>query len=531
MNFNFPALRNRISSKEILLFVMLLFLVLSTSYYYIAFGSIKKILAIDFISLISVAVCYLFAKKNSKSQPDSHLIADRAFPIIILTMGTLSCFFFPAGSIPDEPHHFYDSYSYYMTATLNDFESIRAEDAALFDENGMISKDISEARWSYVEQHILDSSLSGNRSISSLSCDQGTISPVDLISDLPQQKLPSALGIGVAEALSLNHVWVFYFGRLFNMLFSAALIIAAVRITRIGRNAMMVVALFPMTLQLLGSYSYDAPTIGLAFLSTALLTVLFFDAEKITSRQIWIFLLITFLLAPCKVVYSLISLLALFIPKKRFGSVKQSILFKCALLVAFLAAILLLKIGKIISLGAAAPPSTLDTRNDTELGIFWSVSDILSNPLHSFVFFWQTLETYGAFWLLNIPGDSLGWFQANTSLPDFVPIAFLIIYVISSIASRDDNYVAPSAFRFAGGFSIVISSLGIILSMWLGWTFLTDAVIQGVQGRYFIPLLPLLAIVLRTNSIECSSNIAYPLLSTVSVLSTSSLIYISAVAV
>ena len=520
-------IKKNITSKEIIFFVAVAFLSLLTFYYYAASGGTKKILVIYFIGLVVVTLCYVFAKKSDRKGTESFFIHDSAFPIVILIMGILSCFFFPAGSIPDEPHHFYDSYSYYKSAVFSDFETIRAEDEALFVQDGLISKDISEARWGYTESHLFDSSIEGKIEVASLPDAEDMIYPVNLISDLPQQKLPSALGIGIGVALGLNHVWVFYLGRLFNMLFSVALILLAVKITRVGRNAMMVVALFPMTLQLLGSYSYDGPTIGLAFLSTALLTRLFFAKNGITYKDAGFFLLASFLLAPCKVVYSLISLIALFIPKRKFKTNRFCYLFKSLLLGALIVSILLLRFDKIFSLGTVS--TSVDTRG-SETGVFWSLSSILSNPVHSFAFFWHTLEAYGAFWLLNIFGDSLGWFQASTSLPDFVPIIFLVIYILSIIASRNDNFIAATSFRVLGMTAVMISAFGIILSMWLGWTFLTEPVIQGVQGRYFLPLLPLLAIAIRPKSIKCSADTVYPLLSASLVLDVASLIYIAAVA-
>ena len=40
--------------------------------------------------------------------------------------------------------------------------------------------------------------------------------------------------------------------------------------------------------------------------------------------------------------------------------------------------------------------------------------------------------------------------------------------------------------------------LGVILSMLVGWTFTSESVVQGVQGRYFLPLLPMAALAMRS---------------------------------
>lgn len=44
-------------------------------------------------------------------------------------------------------------------------------------------------------------------------------------------------------------------------------------------------------------------------------------------------------------------------------------------------------------------------------------------------------------------------------------------------------------------------------SMFLGWTSITRNLIEGVQGRYFIPVLPLLAMPMAINKIRIPDSI------------------------
>lgn len=45
----------------------------------------------------------------------------------------------------------------------------------------------------------------------------------------------------------------------------------------------------------------------------------------------------------------------------------------------------------------------------------------------------------------------------------------------------------------------MISAFGILTSMFLAWTYNDILSIQGVQGRYFIPIAPVLFLVFRIN--------------------------------
>ena len=88
------------------------------------------------------------------------------------------------------------------------------------------------------------------------------VSSFDWTANPPYIKLPSALGIVLATLLNLGSFPLFYLGRFFNLLMFAALAYFAVRITPVGKNAMMVAGLLPMTLHLASSYSYDAGIMG-----------------------------------------------------------------------------------------------------------------------------------------------------------------------------------------------------------------------------------------------------------------------------
>lgn len=502
------ALQNKTKSRDVVFLLSIGFLLIGAGYYYCV-SHARKAIAILLVGVCIACVCYLAIRRNESQLQNISAAVYKAFPILLFALGSFCCLFFPAGSVPDEPVHFYNSYSYYKTIFSNDFSEIRAEDAPLFNSDGLISTTIAESRWGYVEDHFLDKSETGMVPVSDLDVGPTRIVPANIIADLPQQKLASALGIGLGIALNLNHVCVFYLGRLFNMAIAVLLVVLAVRVTPICKNAMMVVALFPMTLHLFGSYSYDAPTIGLSFLMTALVAKLFFGKKKEIGVRFFVqFLVVLFLLAPCKVVYACIGFVALFAPCSRFASRKQCIMFKMLVIIVVAIPILTVKFGFIHSLSVAS--GELDSRGD-EVGVFWSLSDILSNPLRSFLVLWSTVEVNGALWLFNIPGNSLGWFQVNTSFPSFVPAMMLAAFCISCVRDKDDSIMPSASFRIVGAIAVGVASFGIVLSMWLGWTFVTETVIQGVQGRYFLPLMPLVAGVIRSRYLKYDKSLGLPL--------------------
>ncbi len=243
----------------------------------------------------------------------------------------------------------------------------------------------------------------------------------------------------------------------------------------------MVVALFPMTLHLFGSYSYDALTIGLSFLMTALVAKLFWEEER-DRRSIFVqFLVVLFLLAPSKVVYACIGFVALFAPVFAFlPHVSSALCLKCWLLSLWPFRFLLLSLG---SFTVECCFGELDSRGD-EVGVFWSLSDIPSNPLRVFSYCGALLKST-VLCGFNIQGIVLG---GSKSIQVFLVLCPCDVggLCISCVRDKDDSIMPSASFRIVGAIAVGVASFGVVLSMWLGWTFVTETVIQGVQGALFL---------------------------------------------
>ena len=431
-------------------------------------------------------------------------VARFVFPVALVLLGAVSALFLPAGSVPDEFLHYFHSYEYASALMGCDPHVVRVEDACAFVYGGgFLSKDISVDGWNYVKEHIGDAAVAGTVSLETLTdANSQALANVSLLSELPQLRLFPAIGIALGRILGLNHVIVFYLGRLLNMLFGAVLVVLAVRTTPIGKNVMMVAALFPMTVQLLGSYSYDSGTIGLAFLCAAFALKIVFGKDTLSLKTIIAFFAAAAFMSPCKPIYFGLAFIALFASNDRFSSSRKAWLFRVAVVLIPVIAVVLTRLGDV---------SGVVSGGSSDGVAYFSASSFFMDPIGCFVMFVNTIETLGSFWLQNISGDSLGWFQENTSFPDYVSYFLLFGLYFASIRSCDDDRKVPVFTRLGFGVLFAICAFGAVLSMWLGWTKMTEVVIQGVQGRYFIPLLPLLMLAVRPNGLRADYSLAFPL--------------------
>lgn len=471
------------------------------AYWYIACHN--KIFLIVFALLVLgclVLSGFLFFRARISFHNAHHLnLEEHAFLLALILMGIVFVFAFPPGSVPDESHHFWSSYTLadVLTGHKVDYANaqieIRTVDAEI-DFNSL--KDINKEsfRTTVRDFELFNSSPSWTMvSIPSDAMNLGA-NPFYI-------KLPTALSIVVARFLNLGFYPLFYLGRIVNFTLFIVSIILSVRITPIAKNGFRAVALLPMTLHLCASYSYDAGIICLSLLLTACLLRLFLDREmanRLFYRIVIFTAVLAILLAPCKVIYFAIFLLFLFLPNSRFSSKSQGVAIKLSILMLGLIFILLMR-GSFISGLASAPAgaNSLDHRG-LETGEFYSMGDALRDPLGTIVLYIRTMDQLGDYYIQTLIGGSLGWLQENIRLPMFYVFSYIGLMLFSFRRSEEDKLIMPFSLRIVCALLAIAIWFGAMTSMYLGWTFNTEQLILGVQGRYFLPAVPLLFLALRS---------------------------------
>lgn len=308
--------------------------------------------------------------------------------------------------------------------------------------------------------------------------------------------LPQAIGLAIGRLLNLNFLGIFYLGRLTNLIFFAVCAYFAVKRIPRFKVLMALAALLPMTLQQSASYSYDAFINGMAFLFIASL-IREYTAEGKMTREDFLWLLIPgALLAPAKVVYSVMLLLTFWIPANRFGSGKRKwgmIAFAAAICLGVLVAFNFTSLyNRVMS---AFPGHAIQS---TITGAaYYSVNDLLRNPLETLLIFWRTLRNEFLFWM----GSLIGYVLSGLSLPisRWYVCGFAGLLALSvAFRGKEETKVLPGQrAAFVGCFAAVV--LLSMFAMLIGWTLAGDSVVQGVQGRYFLPVLPLLGMAFSGN--------------------------------
>lgn len=479
----------------------------------------KLALAMPLCGVALVIIAWIWYRFQSSTKD---FVARRLFPAALIVLSLLFTVCFPPGTVPDEHYHFKASYYYSnMLSHPDDPYAVRTEDAETLahgwednydgnaDHEGVLVKYFNHSSYSRLEQYA--SPLATNSG--DTTCERFTtfVDTFNKEASPIQIKLPSALGMLLAKACGLNCLWLYYLGMLFNMAFGIALIIVAVRLTPIGKNVFMTLALMPMTLHLLGSYSYDVGIIGLSFLLTALILRAIKRESPVGKGEVAAILITACLLAPCKAVYTLIVFLVILIPRERFKSKTHSIVLKAILIAIPFICVLLFRISTLLTMAMQdvntdvpqnKPSADVDARTHT-------AKDLLLHPLYTIkILFGTTPIAKGDFYLHSLVGGSLGWFQQNIVAPLYFSGALWLLLILSALSTADDNDTLSRKSRLMCLLIFLVAALGVIASLLLSFTTLSDTVIEGVQGRYFIPVLPLLLLAIRGKAITCNRTVA-----------------------
>lgn len=436
---------------------------------------------------------------------------EKIYPVIALTLGIVYIALVPAFETPDEHLHFKASYviaDEYLGEDNNPsigVDSFGAQvlviDARNADASFPVSSAPLEIDTTQYELYIdslkapLDEQLSMTRSLWRTS-DNGQI----------MYYLP-AIGIAIGKSLNLNFGWLYFFGVLLNLVFYVVMTTYAINKIPFGKRILFLISLLPITLQQVSSFSYDSPMMACCMVVIAQAFFLKYGDRstrrnwkwnieipvvRISITELIIYIMCFVLLLGVKRgVYSLLIFLplSLCINKKWFeGNNKKKsitiIVLLCALGIIYVT--LLGGYDKIVNFLTTVPH---DIRNQVGVDGVAPI-EYIQSPSRLFLLVKNTIISEKTHIFNQLGGGVLGVYRIFVTKK---VVAFnLLMLLLSMIRYRDEKYsfaVGNRILAFLIGLSPVVISF---LAMLLYWTFPWDVKVEGFQGRYVIPTLPVL---------------------------------------
>lgn len=295
----------------------------------------------------------------------------------------------------------------------------------------------------------------------------------------PGTYLPQSIGICITRLFTDRIIVQAYGARLFNWIVTGILLFFSLRFLPVGKKLAFLIILLPMNVQQYNSMSPDAFTFALCMAMTAfVLDQRMRRNEKMGRHHYLLMYMLVFLLCQCKVVYLPMCLLLFLIPWQRFGS-RKAYYFNI-LGVAVL--------GAVTFCGWMGFSSAFLTEFRPGVDTGEQISYVLHQPIEYIKTLIRTIDAEGDYWIRSGRGEYLGWLTIETSFL-LLSVYGLLIWIYTLFDNDIKGEGLEKTVRFMLCFVAGIVALLVCTSLYLQWTPLRKEIIEGVQGRYFLPLL------------------------------------------
>lgn len=290
--------------------------------------------------------------------------------------------------------------------------------------------------------------------------------------------IPQVIGIEIGKIFGLSPLMLMYLGRIANLICWASVVYIAIKILPFKKIGMVFLALAPMSIYQAASLSSDGMTNALAFLSIAMILQYAFDEKlEIDKKHIVRLFIVIIALSLCKQVYFAFALLFLLIPKEKFKSNRAyyltfiTMIFSCMLFLGIW--------SEITSSLTEFAHGSVSPQNQVKF--------VLMHPLYYIKTILNTFYINRNFYFCSYIGE-FGWLDTYAPIRVYFifPIVFVLILLFDNGIKLRIRERLIFLITFIGLIGLVMTALYVI------WTPLGSNNILGVQGRYFIPIAPLI---------------------------------------
>lgn len=301
------------------------------------------------------------------------------------------------------------------------------------------------------------------------------------------QYVPQAVGIAIARIFTDSTYLITCAGRLVNMIVAIILLYFAIKIMPFGKKLLLIPAMLPIAIEGFTSLSPDAMTVAMSFLYIAyILQLAFGKKEKIEIKEKIILLVMSVIIALCKIVYIPLVGLILIIPKEKFKNQKNKSKVIDFCIIAGIAVAI-----NLLWLGISSKYLTNFREGDSKIQVLLA----LKNPIQYIQTVLYTINLEGHNYLMSLFGNAIGWGEF-VKLNSIIPYTFLAIYLF--VASTEEEIKERlKKYQVVWILLVVLAIIALIFtSLYVQWTTVGKESIRGIQGRYFLPILPLMMLLL-----------------------------------
>ena len=306
----------------------------------------------------------------------------------------------------------------------------------------------------------------------------------------PISYIPQVIMTSITKIFTNRTLVITYACKLAGLLFGILMMALVFKYLPIKKECMLLIATMPMFMQQLVVITADGfiNVLAISYI-TLILYLSYIYKDNIKRYHVVMLFLLLIIICLCKIVYLPLSILIFILPKDKFESNKKYWGMTISL---FMVAC----ISNLIWLGISA--SYLYEVREGVDG-HQQVINILSHPFNYLNVIYNTILEKHEIIFWEFFGDGLGALNININrCLYYFMAAMLVILVIS----KYDNIKIKLKDKTIMLLAFVGSVLLIFTSEYVQWTKVGAAVIEGIQGRYFIPIILLLCICLENRKLK-----------------------------
>ena len=411
--------------------------------------------------------------------------------VLMLLFGTAMLLVTPPYQVPDEPMHVFRAWQ----VSEGVFISPVVKEATLMEWtfHDCFVTDIPESLWSDGQLFSLKDGYSWEKLCADWSMPLQREDTMQMVlpntgAYAPLAYVPQAVAAFVGRWLALPVGAMLSLMRFAGLLWVIGCGWLALRLLPEKRLLIFALSFMPMFLFQSASASADATVFGVCWLGTAYLLSLRRSQQRLRRGELVFLLLLAVSLGLLKQVYGVLLLLYFFVPWQRLGSRRCFWGYGLLLLVvALLTSAAWLKLGVLAQGGRLA---YMPGRDATAQLAF------MKADIKNFVgVFCSSVIIHCREWYTSFIGQ-LAWL--NVALPNWFLAVYGVFLLVAGISGRLglrfwERLVMVAAFG--------VAAVACIVSQYLNWTPVGASGIDGVQGRYFIPVAMLLLVAF--SSVRC----------------------------
>lgn len=411
-------------------------------------------------TIIASYVCCLMVNK----------LDEKSFLVIAVLLGGIMIFANPFVHIMDESTHYFRSFAISEGQWID-----------IIDENGEIGAIMPENYYKFQIKLTLKTVIENQDFFGESYSDTNAFSRNPYMSSvLPTNHAIAAVGIFLANLFNAPIWVVMWVSRIFDLAVYIILCYWAIKIAKYYKSFYFVSALLPMSIWLAASCSQDPIVNGATMLFISIcLKYKWGDEQYVSKLDTVAILMCGFSIASVKyLVYSPVLLLFFVIPKEKFKKNQRGIMIALAIII-----VIVCVAGQFYLLDKF--PYKEDRNGDVDMAR--QIAFILDSPIAAFRIFTEYVSNHVLWHLENF------WYESATGLlcqwAGIFGIAAAPVLAKDKYQWKEEDKKKERGFSLLMIFIVSVVTILTVIALYLGFTPVAKPGVDGLQTRYFIPVL------------------------------------------